>query len=148
MPSSPSPAETYESFMVPYRFLPWAHELVARLHIDPGARLLDVACGTGIVARVAAKQTESQTKIVGIDMNPAMIDVARATASNEGVAIEWHVGNGSELPFSDGSFDIVTIQQALQFFPDQPLPRARPRRRDRHRGLVGTGKTGAPTGIC
>jgi ubiquinone/menaquinone biosynthesis C-methylase UbiE len=119
MSSHPSPAETYESFMVPYRFRPWAEELVARLNVNPSTRLLDVACGTGIVARVAAERIGTGATIVGIDMNPAMIDVARETASNQGLAIDWQVGNASELPFPDQSFDIVTIQQALQFFPDQ-----------------------------
>ena len=119
MQNRPSPAETYETFMVPYRFRPWADELVARLNIGPGTRLLDVACGTGIVARVAAEHVGTGTTIVGIDMNPAMIEVARTTAAQQGMTIEWQVGNANALPFPDGAFDIVAIQQALQFFPDQ-----------------------------
>jgi SAM-dependent methyltransferase len=117
---APSPAETYESFMVPYRFRPWAGKLLDRVQLAPGTRLLDIACGTGIVARVAADRAGNDIAISGIDMNPAMIEVARATAADEGKTIEWHVGNVNTLPFPDRSFDIITIQQGIQFFPDQP----------------------------
>lgn len=117
---SPSPAETYESFMVPYRFRPWANELADRLPLSPGMRVLDIACGTGIVARVIAERLGDGATIVGLDMNPAMIAVAEQAASSEGHSIRWEVGTADALPFPDGSFDLVTIQQALQFFPDQP----------------------------
>lgn len=120
MTHSPTPAETYEDFMVPFRFRPWAETLIAYLDPPSGTRLLDVACGTGIVARTAATRLGNNGTVTGIDMNPAMIEVARSTAAREGLDIEWSVGMAGELPFPDASFDIVTIQQALQFFPDQP----------------------------
>jgi ubiquinone/menaquinone biosynthesis C-methylase UbiE len=120
MSNSPSPATTYEVFMVPYRFRPWAGELLDRVALTPGSRLLDIACGTGIVARVAADRAGNDVAITGIDMNPAMIDVARATAIDEGKTIEWHVGTVDALPFPDQSFHVVTIQQGLQFFPNKP----------------------------
>ncbi len=120
MTHAPTPAEIYEAFMVPFRFRPWAETLIQRLDPPLGTRLLDVACGTGIVARVAAARLRDGGTVVGIDMNPAMIEVARSASAGEGLAIEWFVGNAGELPFPDDSFDIVTIQQALQFFPDQP----------------------------
>ena len=113
------PAETYEAFMVPFRFRPWANELLDRVQLRPRMRLLDIACGTGIVARVAAERLRGSGSIVGIDMNPAMIEVAAHASMAEGHAIEWHVGNAESLPFPNDSFDIVAIQQALQFFPDQ-----------------------------
>ena len=120
MSKAPSPAETYEAFMVPYRFRPWASELLNRIDLTPGKHMLDIACGTGIVARVAADRAGDQVAITGIDMNPAMIEVARAPAADEGKVIDWHVGNVDALPFPDQSFDIITIQQGLQFFPDRP----------------------------
>lgn len=120
MPSAPSPAETYEGFMVPFRFRPWANELVDRVALQSGTRLLDIACGTGIVARVAAQRLQGSGMVVGIDLNPAMIEVAARAAADEGVSIDWHTGNAESLPFADESFDLVTIQQALQFFPNQP----------------------------
>ncbi len=119
MAPSHSPAETYEAFMVPYRFRPWAVELLNRVELKPGTRLLDIACGTGIVARVAAERSEGTASVVGIDMNPAMIEVAGRTASEEHLEIAWQVGNAESLPFPDRSFDLVTIQQGLQFFPDK-----------------------------
>ncbi len=120
MPSSQSPAESYEAFMVRFRFRPWAEELLDRVVLAPGVRMLDVACGTGIVARAAAQRLRGAGIIDAIDMNPAMIEVGRRAAAEEDVSIRWHVGNVESLPFPDRSFDLVTIQQALQFFPDQP----------------------------
>lgn len=119
MSTPPAPAETYESFMVPFRFRPWASELLDQVTLEPGTRVLDVACGTGIVARVAAERLSGTGTVTGIDMNPAMIEVGARAASEEGLAIEWQVGKAEELPFADRSFDVVTIQQGLQFFPDQ-----------------------------
>jgi ubiquinone/menaquinone biosynthesis C-methylase UbiE len=120
MSCHPSPAETYEAFMVPFRFRPWALELLDRVSLEPGMRVLDVACGTGIVARIAAERLNGTGAVTGVDMNPAMIDVAARAASEEALAIDWHVGKAESLPFADRSFDVVTIQQGLQFFPDQP----------------------------
>ena len=120
MSASRTPAETYEAFMVPFRFRPWAGELLDRARLSSGMRLLDIACGTGIVARVANERMKGTIAAVGIDMNPAMIEVATRTACEENSSIEWRVGNVESLPFPDRSFDLVTIQQGLQFFPDQP----------------------------
>jgi ubiquinone/menaquinone biosynthesis C-methylase UbiE len=119
MPSPQSPAETYEGFMVPFRFRPWANELIDRVTLQSGTRMLDIACGTGIVARVAAQRMQGTGMVVGIDLNPAMIEVAARAAAQEGVSIDWQTGNAESLPFADQSFDLVTIQQGLQFFPDQ-----------------------------
>ena len=119
MSSHTSPAETYEAFMVPFRFQPWANELLDRVALTFGVRMLDLACGTGIVARVASARLRGNGTIVGVDMNPAMIEVAARVAADEGFSIEWQVGKAESLPFADASFDIVTIQQALQFFPDK-----------------------------
>lgn len=117
---TPRPApESYEAFMVRYRFRPWAGELLDRVEVFPGIRMLDVACGTGIVARTAGSRLGSDGKIVGIDMNPAMIEVAGRAAAAEGLALEWLVGRVEALPFPDQSFDLVTIQQGLQFFPNK-----------------------------
>lgn len=122
-----NPAETYERFMVPFRFRPWAQELLDRAALEDGARILDIACGTGIVAREAARRLRAG-KVSGLDMNPAMIDVAQRHARAEGLDIDWHVGVAEELPFQDDSFDLVTIQQGLQFFPDIPAALAEIRR--------------------
>lgn len=116
---SPNPAQTYEEHFVPSLFRPWAAELLDRARPQPGERVLDVACGTGIVARMIAQQLNGQGDIVGLDHSPAMVEVARSAAAQEGLAIEWHVGSADALPLPDASFDLVTIQQGLQFFPDK-----------------------------
>lgn len=116
---APNPAQTYEDYLVRHQFRLWTEELLARATPTPGERVLDVACGTGIVARSVAQRLGGDTTVTGLDLNPAMIDVARATAEREGVAITWHVGRADTLPFPDGAFDLVLIQQGLQFFPDK-----------------------------
>ncbi len=79
-------------------------------------RVLDVVCGTGIVARFAAARLGNTRMMAGIDMNPAMIEVARSAAADRDAHIEWHVGMAGELPFANKSFDIITIQLSY----DQP----------------------------
>jgi SAM-dependent methyltransferase len=113
--------------MVPFRFGPWARELIDRVPLRDGARMLDIACGTGVVAREAARRN-STTQVSGLDMNPQMIEVAAARSKEEGLPIAWHVGTADALPFEDRSFDLVTIQQAFQFFPDKPAALAEIRR--------------------
>lgn len=81
--------------------------------------MLDVACGTGIVARMIAQQLNGQVYVTGLDLSPAMVEVARSAAAEEGAEIEWHVGSAETLPFPDASFDLVVMQQGLQFFPDK-----------------------------
>jgi ubiquinone/menaquinone biosynthesis C-methylase UbiE len=111
-------AENYERYQVPATFAPLAEELVASAGLRPGDRVLDVACGTGIVARRAAARLDGG-RVVGLDINPAMLEVARSTAAASGLVIEWYEGNALALPFADASFDAVLCQQALQFFPDR-----------------------------
>jgi len=114
-----NPEETYESYMTPSLFAPWASYLVQSANPQPGERVLDVACGTGIVARRVAVCVESNGKIIGFDLNPNMLTVARAAAEREGLAIEWHEGRAEKLPFPDGSFDLALCQFALMFFDDR-----------------------------
>src|SRR5262245_37262646 len=86
--------------------------------IKTGDRVLDVACGTGVVTRLAANMVGSAGQLVGFDLNPGML--ARARASRETVAaIEWRVGSVTDMPFTDATFDCVTCQHGLQFIPDK-----------------------------
>ena len=123
-----NPAETYESYMVPVLFEPWAKRLLETARANPGERALDVGCGTGIVARRAARQIGPRGKVAALDLSPGMLAVARAAAAREGVAVEWHEGRAEQLPFADESFDLVLCQFALMFFADRRAALAEMRR--------------------
>jgi ubiquinone/menaquinone biosynthesis C-methylase UbiE len=81
-------------------------------------RVLDVACGTGVVARLAAERVGPTGTVVGLDINPGMLAVARA-ATPPGTAIDWHQAPAHAAPLPDGGFDVVVCQLGLQFFPDR-----------------------------
>jgi SAM-dependent methyltransferase len=112
-------AGAYERYLVPIMFAPWAERLADLAALAPGDRVLDVGCGTGIVARVAAGRTgRGGGTVVGLDANETMLTVARAAAAETAPAIDWRTGDAAALPFPDGAFEAVFCQQALQFLPD------------------------------
>ena len=113
-----SAAELYQRHLVPGITSKWAEDLVQRAQLRPGEKVLDVACGTGVVARLAAKKVASG-HVTGLDLNPGMLAVARGVVS-EGVLVNWREGSALDLPFPSGRFDAVLCQLGLQFFPDQP----------------------------
>jgi ubiquinone/menaquinone biosynthesis C-methylase UbiE len=115
MSAQPNPAQVYEDYLVPHMFRPFARDLVRRAAPQPRERVLDVGCGTGVVARLAAPHVGSAGSVTGIDPNAAMLAVARQCAADEGLAIVWHEGDATSLPFADTSFDLVLCHQALQF---------------------------------
>jgi ubiquinone/menaquinone biosynthesis C-methylase UbiE len=110
--------EQYERGFVPVLFGPWAAVLVERVPPHPGERVLDVACGTGVVTRLAAERVGPSGTVVGADVSPAMLAAARR--ASEGMPIDWREADAGALPFADASFDLVFCQQGLQFFPDRP----------------------------
>ncbi len=107
-------AEIYERFFVPALFAEWPGHVLAAAGVGPGDRVLDVACGTGVLARAAADRVGSE-RVVGIDVNDGMLAVARAAAPT----IEWRCGPAEALPFGDGTFDRVVSQFGLMFFDDR-----------------------------
>jgi SAM-dependent methyltransferase len=108
-------AEVYESRFVPALFAEWAPHLVEAAGVAPGQAVLDVACGTGVVARTAADRMGGRGRVVGLDLNEGMLAVAGRLRPD----IEWRQGDAAELPFGAGSFDVVLCQAALMFFPDR-----------------------------
>jgi ubiquinone/menaquinone biosynthesis C-methylase UbiE len=112
-------AESYENYMVPGLFAPWSSHLIQIANPQPGESVLDVACGTGIVARRVAPRGGSRGSVSGLDLDPDKISVARSAAEQEGLAIEWHTGPAEQLPFQDGRFDLVLCQFGLMFFSDR-----------------------------
>lgn len=108
-------AEAYEAQFVPALFAEWAPPLVELADIRPGQSVLDVGCGTGIVARTAADRVGEAGRVVGFDQLESMIVVAGRIRPD----IEWQVGDAHDLPFEDGTFDRVLSQSALMFM-DSP----------------------------
>ena len=121
-------AENYERHFVPTIATPVSAELLATADLRPGERVLDVACGTGLIARLAAALVGPAGTVTGIDLAPDMIDVARATPVPGDVAIDWHVGDATSLPFDDGAYDVVLCQMGLMFMDDQVAAVAEMRR--------------------
>lgn len=113
-------AEIYHSCFVPSIVAPWVARTLALAAPRPGQRLLDVACGTGAVTRQAAQIVGPSGQVIGLDISPEALAVARsANGQNGGATIEWREGSADSLPFADGSFDVVTCQLGLMFFPDR-----------------------------
>lgn len=111
-----SPAEVYDEYFVPALFQQWGETVAEIAAIQSGQRVLDVACGTGVLACAAANRAGPDGSIVGLDPNDEMLRVAR----RKGTEIEWRSGVAESLPFPDQSFDAVVSQFGFMFFEDRP----------------------------
>jgi len=111
-------ARNYQQVLVPVVLQPWAVRLANRAALSPGCRVLDLACGTGVAARIAAERVGPGGEVLGIDMNAAMLSVARSLKPISGARIRWRCGDAEHLPGLDPPFDVVLCQQGFQFFPD------------------------------
>jgi ubiquinone/menaquinone biosynthesis C-methylase UbiE len=111
-------AQLYEQVLVPAMFSPWGHDLLAVAAPVHGERVLDAACGTGLVARLAAEAIGWKGAVIALDLNPAMLDVARGLPPPAGAPIRWLEGDVEAMPLPDLTFDLVLCQQGIQFFPD------------------------------
>ena len=111
-----SAAENYQRFFVPSIGAPVADDLIAIAGLQPGERVLDVACGTGVVTRLAAERVGAAGSVTGLDINPGMLAVA-ASATPPEMSIAWHEANAESMPFPDSAFDVVLCQMGLQFVP-------------------------------
>jgi ubiquinone/menaquinone biosynthesis C-methylase UbiE len=121
-------AENYERYFVPAIGTPVSADLLRTADLREGERVLDVACGTGLIARLAAERVGPAGSVTGIDIAPDMIDVARAVPAPAGASIEWHVGDAGSLPFPDDSYDVVLCQLGLMFMEDRQQAVAEMRR--------------------
>lgn len=108
----------YQQFFVPSIGSPVAEDLLAVAHLKPRERVLDVACGTGVVTRLAAERVGPQGKVTGLDLNPGMLEVARSSTP-EGLPIEWIEADAESTRLEDSAYDVVFCQMGLQFIPNK-----------------------------
>lgn len=132
-------AKRYQSVLVPVIFEPWARELIRRAAPQDGERILDLACGTGVVTREIVNSGIRPDSLVAVDHNADMLAVARELSIQTGLDVEWVETDVGNLPFDDDHFDLAFCQQALQFFPDRPAAL-----RELHRVM----KTGGRVAFC
>ena len=129
-----SAPEHYERDFVPLIGGPFAEDLVTESALNPGERVLDVACGTGVVARLAAEHVGRSGTVAALDLNPGMLSVARSIPSS-GAEIRWYETTAESIPLSDNGFDVVFCQLGLQFVADKVAAI-----REMHRVLVPGGR--------
>ena len=110
-------AEVYEAFFVPALFLEWAPRVASAARLAAGQNVLDVACGTGVLAREAARRVQPGGTVTGLDRNEGMLAVARRKAPE----IKWRLGRAEALPFEDKSFDAAISTFGIMFAPRQSV---------------------------
>ena len=114
---SANAAENYDRYFVPAIGLPLAEQLVERAALQPGERVVDLACGTGVVAKLAADRVGAEGAVVGVDMNLGMLAVAQSTSATG--LVSWREAKAESLPLDDAGCDVVLCQMGLQFFTDK-----------------------------
>jgi ubiquinone/menaquinone biosynthesis C-methylase UbiE len=123
--------------------VPLARELVEAVELRPGARVLDVACGTGHVALEAAR---GFGEVTGVDYVPELVEVARRRAEAEGLQVDFRVADAETLPFADDSFDDVLSAIGVMFAADHDRAAAELVRVCRPGGRIGLANW-TPTGF-
>lgn len=113
-----SAPENYERYFVPAIGEPVAMDMMELAALRSGERVLDVGCGTGVVARLAAERVAPDGAVTGVDINPGMLVVARSVAASA-IPIEYHEASAEAMPLPDESFDVALCQMSLQFMTDR-----------------------------
>ena len=139
---SVSAAREYEHSVASW-FVPWAADLVERANLEAGWRVLDLACGTGVVARAVGPVIGPAGAIVASDLNEAMLDEAQQHAV-QGASVQWRQADATELPFETDEFDGVLCQQGLQFVPEKAAAVSEMRRVLRPGGIAAVSVWASP----
>jgi ubiquinone/menaquinone biosynthesis C-methylase UbiE len=134
--AGPNFADIFENMLVPSIFRPWGLDMLDRVPVSASDRVVDVGCGTGILARLVRERAGPQTDVQGVDLSALMIGKARAIAPDIG----WHEAGAEKMPLPDQSFDVALCQQAFQFFPDRDAAA-----REMHRVLTRGGRVAIST---
>lgn len=113
-----TPAENYQRYFVPSIGRPVADDLIGAAGLRAGQRVLDVACGTGVVTRLAAERVGAAGAVAGLDVNPGMLAVARSQTPPD-LSIDWYEASAEAMPLPDGTFDVALCQMGLQFIPNK-----------------------------
>ena len=130
--------QIYDDVLAPRLFTPWARLLLGRLELRPGESVVDVACGPGSVTRLAAAAVGRGGRVIGVDLSPAMLAIARAKpAVRDAASIDYRRAPADRLPVANADFDVAICQHGLQFFPDRTAALAEMRRALRADGRVG-----------
>lgn len=142
--NSDSVPANYQRHLAPCLFEPWAEILLERVGIDPGEHVLDVASGTGVVARLAAARAGEGGRVVASDASGPMLAHAATIPTHEGSApIEYVEAPVTELPMDDAAFDVVLCQQGMPFFTDRRAAAA-----EMHRVLGSGGRVGVAVWVA
>lgn len=116
-----SRVEIYQNIFVPAAVEEWVPRVLELAKPEPGEKVLDVACGTGVLTRAAAKAVGQKGSVIGLDLSPDMLNLARNQSDGQFPAIEWQEGNAQDLPFENQAFDIVFCELGFMFFPDRTI---------------------------
>ena len=107
----------YDRYLVPLFFEEYARDLTARAAIPAGGRALEIACGTGVMTRHLSAALPDGATLVATDLSPTMVDAARANVERSGPGtVEFKTADGTNLPFEDDSFDVVSCQFGVMFY--------------------------------
>lgn len=136
------PPANYERYFVPAIGRPLAGELVRAAALRAGERVVDIACGTGVVARLAAEQVGSGGAVTGLDAHPGMLAVAGSVPA-VGATIDWHQADAAATGLPDAAYDAVLCQLGLQFFADRTVALREMRRVLRPGGRIVANVAGA-----
>ena len=114
-----SVAASYRRYLVPYLFAPWSGRLLASVGLRTGQSVLDVASGTGVVARAAASIVGPTGRVVASDISPRMLQQVRVDLDPDGAPIDTLECAATDIPLADQSVDVVLCQQGFPFMPDR-----------------------------